>query len=77
VESLLCKRVVSAVVQETRDNPTEENIISALDNVCSSFPAGGANADCNSFVETYSDDLSQILVEAVDPSLACTPLGVC
>jgi len=50
VECLLCKRLVQYVIQELKDNRTEEAIISALDRVCSLFPSKD-RAQCKNFVE--------------------------
>ena len=73
VECVLCTAVIRTVVAETRDNPTEENILSALNDVCSTT----GDPACMSFVEQHSGELSKILAEETDPSLACTQLGVC
>ncbi len=76
VECLLCKRLVQYVIQELKDNRTEEAIISALDRVCSLFPSKD-RAQCKNFVEQYTDELIHILTEETDPEMACTLLGVC
>ena len=76
IECVICKRIVQMVVEELKDNRTEEAIISALKNVCSLFPRKERNK-CDSFVEQYADELIHILIEEGDPSLACALLGVC
>jgi len=76
IECLICKRLVTYVVQQLKDNRTEEAIIEALEKVCSLFPSRDRD-ECNSFVQTYTDELVHILIEETDPELACTLLGVC
>jgi len=76
IECLLCKRLVQYVVQELKDNRTEEQIEAALSRVCNLFPKKDRN-QCNSFVTQYTDELIHILIEEADPELACTLLGVC
>jgi saposin len=76
VECLICKRLVQYVIQELKDNRTEEAIIAALKRVCSLFPSKD-RAQCNGFVEQYTDELIHILTEETDPEMACTLLGVC
>jgi saposin len=76
VECLLCKRLVKYVIEELKDNRTEEAIISALERVCSLFPSKD-RAQCDNFVQQYADELIHILTEETDPEMACTLLGVC
>lgn len=74
-EGALCTRVVSTVDKTIKDNPTEENVIAALENVSQLFPVKD-RSKVDSFLEQYANELSHILVEEGDPSLACTLLGV-
>lgn len=76
LECDLCKRIVEMIVQQLKDNRTEEAIIQALKGVCSLFPQKGRQK-CDDFVEQYANELIHILIEEGDPALACALLGVC
>ncbi|MBD2512409.1 hypothetical protein H6G91_35230 [Nostoc muscorum FACHB-395] len=64
------------IVDELKDNRTEENIITALENVTQLFPKED-RSQADAFVEQYSNELISVLVEEGDPSLACALIGVC
>ena len=76
IECVICKRVVQIIVEELKDNRTEESIITALKDVCSLLPKKYRN-NCDTFVEEYTNELIHILIEEGDPGLACALLGVC
>ena len=76
IECLICKRIVTYVVQELEDNRTEKTIIQELQHVCQLFPQK-ERQKCDDFIEQYADELIHILIEEGDPDLACTLLGVC
>lgn len=76
LECLLCKRIVNIILNELKDNRTEDAIVAALDHVCQLFPKARRD-ECQSFVERYTDELIHILTEETDPEMACTLLGVC
>ncbi|CAG2120838.1 unnamed protein product, partial [Medioppia subpectinata] len=76
MECVICKRIVTYVVEELKDNRTEQAIITALEHICSLFPQK-ERSKCDAFVDQYANELIHILVEEGDPDLACTLLGVC
>lgn len=73
---IICKRLVKLIIQELKDNRTRESIIEALDHVCELFPKSD-RSECLNFVDTYTEELINILTEETDPDLACTLIGVC
>jgi len=76
LECDICKRVVEMIMNQLKDNRTEEAIIQALENVCSLFPQK-TRQKCDAFIEQYANELIHILIEEGDPGLACALLGVC
>lgn len=72
----LCKQVVSIVLNEVKDNRTEEDLKAALEGACNLFPSQ-SRPTCSNFIDVYTDELLHILVEEADPSLSCALLGVC
>ncbi|XP_054162734.1 prosaposin-like [Oppia nitens] len=76
MECVICKRVVEYVIKQLSDNRTEEEIITALQQVCSLFPVRD-RSKCSNFIEQYANELIHILIDEGDPNLACTLLGVC
>jgi len=76
IECDLCKRVVTTVGGEIKNDRSEEGIIKGLEDVCSQFPRRDRNK-CDAFVEQYANELIHVLIEEESPSTACTMLGVC
>lgn len=58
------------------NNKTEEEIIHALDQVCSKLPAS-MSEECQEVVDTYGSSILSILLQEASPELVCSMLRLC
>lgn len=72
----ICEYVVSVLKNLLEKNSTEEEIMEALNKVCSILP-GGLNASCKDFVNKYVPAIIEMLRQEVDPKVVCDLLGLC
>lgn len=54
----------------------QEEIIKALDSVCSVMP-DTVKKQCEDFVNTYGKAILSLLLSELDPQEVCTTLGLC
>jgi saposin len=73
---VLCEYVISTLASKIKDNSTEEEIKSEVEQVCTYFPKT-VRGNCRAFVEMYGDMIIQYLVEEMDPDAICTELKLC
>ncbi|XP_071952140.1 uncharacterized protein [Antedon mediterranea] len=71
----LCEYVIKTLDSMISENSTDQEIINALDKVCSYLPKTIA-ADCEDFVNTYTPQILGIIRE-LSPDQVCTALGLC
>ena len=57
-------------------NSTQAEIEAALEKVCSFLPSH-IRKECDEFVEKYSKEIIQLLVEGASPTVVCTLLKLC
>eukprot|EP00070_Physeter_catodon_P002214 XP_007104534.1 prosaposin isoform X2 [Physeter catodon] len=72
----VCEYVVKEVVKLIDNNRTEEEIIHALDSVCSKLPAS-LSEECQEVVDTYGSSILSILLQEASPELVCSMLHLC
>jgi len=72
----LCLLAIQEVTNTLKDNKTEENIRNALENLCSHLSKSLAQ-DCKVFVDAYSKELVDMLVEDLSPQEVCERLKLC
>ncbi|XP_008580808.1 PREDICTED: prosaposin isoform X9 [Galeopterus variegatus] len=72
----VCEYVVKEVVKLIDSNRTEEEIIHALDKVCSKLPAS-LSEECQEVVDTYGSSILSILLQEASPQLVCSMLHLC
>uniref|UniRef100_A0A8C6D7G3 Prosaposin n=1 Tax=Moschus moschiferus TaxID=68415 RepID=A0A8C6D7G3_MOSMO len=72
----VCEYVVKEVVKLIDNNRTEEEILHALDKVCSKLPTSLAE-QCQEVVDTYGSSILAILFEEASPELVCSMLHLC
>ncbi|KAM9365752.1 prosaposin [Pholidichthys leucotaenia] len=72
----ICKLVVEKLDSMLLDNKTEEQVIAAVEKVCSILPETIKN-ECKDLIETYGPAIIELLVEEVDPGTICSTLGLC
>jgi saposin len=72
----LCLFAVSKLEEMVKDKKTEENIKSALNKLCERLPTNLA-AECDDFVNTYTDELVELLLADLTPQEVCVYLKLC
>ncbi|XP_031562328.1 prosaposin-like [Actinia tenebrosa] len=75
-ECILCEFIAKELDQMLGNNATQQEIIAALDKVCSFLPST-IRTQCTSFIDEYGPVILQILSQELNPSLICTTLGLC
>ncbi|KFO36974.1 prosaposin isoform X2 [Fukomys damarensis] len=71
-----CEYVVKKVVEMIDNNSTEEEIIHALDSVCSVLPESVSEM-CQEVVDTYGTSIVSLLLQQLSPELVCGELHLC
>ncbi|XP_006889030.1 PREDICTED: prosaposin [Elephantulus edwardii] len=72
----VCEYVVKEVVKLVDNNRTEEQIIHALEKVCSKLPTS-MSEECQELVDTYGSSILSLLLEEASPELVCSMLHLC
>nr|XP_005888760.1 PREDICTED: prosaposin isoform X1 [Bos mutus] len=72
----VCEFVVKEVAKLIDNNRTEEEILHALDKVCSKLPTSLAE-QCQEVVDTYGSSILSILLDEASPELVCSMLHLC
>ncbi|XP_008694228.1 prosaposin isoform X1 [Ursus americanus] len=72
----VCEYVVKEVVKLIDNNRTEEEILHALDKVCSKLPTS-LSEECQEVVDTYGASILSILLQEASPELVCGMLHLC
>merc|ERR1719158_2829042 len=73
---VLCEYVITTIDSMLEDKKNEEQIKAALESVCSILPKS-IEAQCDNFVETYTDIIIDMLTKDVTPEMVCSNLGLC
>ncbi|XP_048579093.1 prosaposin [Nematostella vectensis] len=75
-ECVLCEFVMKELDDMLSKNSTQQEIIQAVEKVCSILPST-IKSKCDQFVQEYGPALIEILEQEVSPKLVCTTLGLC
>lgn len=75
-ECVLCEFIINTLERFVNKNSTEEEIMTALNKVCSILP-DTIKVQCNDFVKTYGQAMLKLLVSELKPELVCRTLGLC
>lgn len=73
---ILCEFVLKEIDSLVSDNATEQEILSALEKVCSILPST-LRSECVSFIDTYGPTIFFLLSHELDPETVCTMIGLC
>jgi len=73
---VLCEYVVTTLDKMVTDKANEQEIKDALEKLCNMLPSS-ISKQCDSFVETYTDLIIDLLTKDVSPEMICTNLGLC
>lgn len=73
---VLCEYVVTTLDGLLDDKPTEQEIESALESICSILPST-ITKECDGFVEKYTELVIQLLTKEISPDQLCQMIGLC
>jgi interferon gamma-inducible protein 30 len=73
---ILCKYVISTLDGMLEDKSNKKQIKAALETLCSLLPSA-MEKQCDTFVETYTDLIIDLLTKDVSPEMVCSNLGLC
>ncbi|XP_063817383.1 prosaposin isoform X2 [Pseudophryne corroboree] len=73
----LCKEVVDVVRKFVSDNATQSEILSYLNKACEFIPDEAISSECKQLVDQYYPLVLNIIVEELNPSVACAAIGLC
>ncbi|XP_040905771.1 prosaposin isoform X2 [Toxotes jaculatrix] len=72
----ICEFVMKQLETMLEDQRTEEEVIQAVEKVCSLLPSS-LSAQCKDLIETYGQAIIELLVQQADPKTVCTVLALC
>jgi len=72
----ICEFVMKQVEDMLEDETTEEEVIHAVEKVCTVLPST-LTAQCKDLIEAYGQAIIELLVQQADPKTVCTVLGLC
>ncbi|XP_077468862.1 prosaposin [Stigmatopora argus] len=72
----ICELVMKEVEEMLEDQKTEEEVIEAVEKVCSILPKTLTD-QCKDLIETYGQAIIDLLVQQADPKTVCTFLSLC
>jgi len=73
---VMCEFVITTLDSRLKDNATEEEIKEEVEHICSYLPQT-VRGKCQTFVETYGEEIIQYLSQEIDPVDICGRLGLC
>jgi len=73
---IICEYVITTLDGMIEDKTNEKQIKAALESLCSYLPSS-VSKECNSFVDTYTDMIIEMLTHDITPEQICTNLGLC
>ncbi|KAJ8022464.1 Prosaposin [Holothuria leucospilota] len=72
----VCEFAMTELDKLILDQSTIADVEAALDKLCSLLPSTLSDS-CQSFVDTYTETIVQLIVKEVSPKLICRAIGVC
>ncbi|XP_076824278.1 uncharacterized protein LOC143470198 isoform X4 [Clavelina lepadiformis] len=72
----LCMTVIEELDHVLDENSTEEEIVKAVEKVCTILPSQ-YQGECDLLIEQYGDDIIHLLPSLLDPQAVCSTLGLC
>ncbi|XP_044515030.1 prosaposin [Gracilinanus agilis] len=72
----LCQYVIKEVIKLLEGNKTKEDMIHAVEKVCSVIPKSMAE-ECRDLVEAYGPAIVDLLLDETSPHLVCSLLSLC
>lgn len=75
-DCILCEYVINTVDKMLKNKDDEAEIKETLEKVCGYLPSS-LSKQCDTFVETYTEIIIDMLIQDVSPEMVCTNLGLC
>ncbi|XP_065668837.1 uncharacterized protein LOC100208544 isoform X6 [Hydra vulgaris] len=72
----LCTMAMSSLENILKGNESKAEIKQALEQVCGSLPTS-VKSECDQLVDTYSDDIVDLIIQLTDPNTICKQIGLC
>ncbi|XP_065668839.1 uncharacterized protein LOC100208544 isoform X8 [Hydra vulgaris] len=72
----LCTMAMSSLEDILKGNETKAEVKQALEQVCGFLPAS-LKSECDQLVDTYSDDIVDLIIQLTDPNTICKQIGLC
>uniref|UniRef100_A0A8D3BW59 Prosaposin n=1 Tax=Scophthalmus maximus TaxID=52904 RepID=A0A8D3BW59_SCOMX len=72
----ICEFVMKQLESMLEDQKTEEEVIQAVEKVCTYLPAT-LSGQCKDLIETYGQAIIELLVQQADPKTVCAMLALC
>ncbi|XP_045625830.2 LOW QUALITY PROTEIN: prosaposin [Procambarus clarkii] len=72
----MCEYALTTLEDYLKKNKTETDIRKALEELCSVLPTT-VSEECRTFVDTYSEQIIQMLIDNLSPDQVCIKLGLC
>lgn len=76
-QCLLCRKVFQFLYEYLEEEKTEEKIQEALDKVCDEVFPYRSRASCENFVNKYSTQIMNIILQTTNPIEACQLMNLC
>jgi len=73
---VLCEYIITTLDSMLEDKTNKDEIKASLEKLCSLLPSS-VESQCDTFVETYTDLIIDMLTKDVSPEMICTNLGLC
>jgi saposin len=73
---ILCEFVITQLQKMIGENATEEEIMEALETVCTYMPES-LKSECKDFVDTYGPAVIKMLIQELNPTEVCQELKLC
>jgi len=73
---VLCEYIITTLDTMIEDKTNKDEIKKSLEKLCSLLPSS-VEDQCDTFVETYTDLIIDMLTKDVSPEMICTNLGLC
>lgn len=73
---VLCEFIMKELDDQVKDKTNEDEIKESLEKICKKMPKS-VQADCDKFVDKYTDMVISVLAQELDPSEVCQELKLC
>jgi saposin len=76
IECTICTTAISYLASTLKENETRQELKDELKQICEYLPAG-YQAQCDTMIDTYTDQIIDLLIDQFQPHEVCTEIGLC